>query len=51
MVIRVAPMRATSPFTWSPTRSKVTEPIFFGSPKVSRPPVTDCSVVMGMKRA
>ena len=39
------------PATRSPSRSSVTSPSFFGSPNVSRPPMTDCSVVIGISSA
>ena len=35
--------------TASPSRPTSTSASFFGSPLTSRPPVSDCSVVMGMK--
>ena len=42
-------MRAMPASIASPSRRAHTSPIFFGSPKVSRPPTVDCSVVIGMK--
>ena len=47
---KVMPIRVMVPRTESPSMSTVTWPIFLGSPKVSRPPMTDCSVLMGMTR-
>ena len=44
-------MRSKRAEMWSPSRSMVTAPIFFGSPKVSRPPTVACSVVIGMNSA
>jgi hypothetical protein len=49
--MNVVPSRVTAPRTWSPSRSSVMSPIFFGSPNVSRPPITDCSVLIGITSA
>jgi len=42
-------MRSKRATSASPSRSIDTAPIFLGSPKVSRPPMVACSVVIGMK--
>ena len=45
----VKPMRAMRAETSSPSRCTSTSPSFLGSPLTSRPPMSDCSVVIGMK--
>jgi len=49
--MNVVPSRVTRPTTSVPLRSSVISPIFFGSPNVSRPPITDCSVLIGITSA